>query len=506
MPGRRKLILLASTVIAGCWLSGLNAAERPAPRALGLITVSGSVLVDQLPAPHSSIVFAGDTVTTGKDSAAVVRFRSGVTLAVSENSEVEFSKEASTDLKIRQGALTINSPDQKAARVKVLGTSVVVQGRQGSSAICRIAALGNRAEVVADRGEMEILGRGAPIHLAQGRFARLEAGARHAVPGTPAPAGRAALPQSGARKAGTVTGAIPSETVQPQGKSEAVPLQRNDSVNWQDLVKTLNTGRVRITLLDGSVLNIGARSEMRITEHNPQTQQTEVELKLGKMRSQVVKLTKPGSSFQVKTQTAVIGVVGTIFVVEAEQATTKVTCIEGEVSVQNINPAVQGQVHLGPGQSTVVAEGAAPTAASAASVADIQAAVQRTEIPPGAGSEATAGQAGTGAGNGAAAGVQSGTTGTATSVSITTGVVVASGGAAGAVSGIAALNAANDANSGLNQAGTALQQAIDAANTATTVITETQQAGGGGSTPCGCGPLSKAITSAAPAPLSPSRP
>ena len=309
MPGRKYSILLASAVMAGSWLSGLNAAERPTPRALGLITVSGSVLVDQLPAPPSSVVFAGDTVTTGKGSAAVVRFRSGVTLAVSENSEVEFSKEIAYDLKIRQGALTINSPDQQAARVNVLGTFVVVRGRQDSPAVCRIAAAWNRAEVVADRCDLEILGRGAPIHLAQGRFARLEAGARPAVPGRPA------APQA-ARKAGTVTGAIPSETVKPQGQGEAVPLKLQDSVNWQDVVETQNTGRVRISLLDGSVLNVGARSVMRIVEHNPQTQQTQVELTLGKMRSQVVKLTKPGSGFQVKTQTAVIGVVGTIFVVE----------------------------------------------------------------------------------------------------------------------------------------------------------------------------------------------
>lgn len=498
MPGRKYLILLASAVMVGCWLGGLNASERPAPRALGLITVSGSVLVDQLPAPPSSIVFAGDTVTTGKGSAAVVRFRSGVTLAVSENSEVEFSKEIANDLKIRQGVLTINNPEQQAARVNVFGASVVVRGRQDSPAVCRIAALGNRAEVIADRGDMEILGRGAPIHLAQGRFARLEAGGR------PAPAGRPGAPQA-ARRAGTVTGAIPSETVQPQGQGPENPLKMNDSVNWQDMVRTKDTGRARITLLDGSVLNIGARSEMQIVEHNPQTQQTVVELKLGKMRSQVVKLTKPGSGFQVKTQTAVIGVVGTIFVVESEQASTKVTCIEGEVTVQNINPAVQGQVHLGPGQSTVVAEGAAPAAASAASAADVQVAFERTEIPPGAGSEATGGQVPTGGGQagtaasrgavpgatggGSAAGgaVTGGISGGGTTIGVATGLAAAAGGV-GAVAGVTALTGANNANDSLTQANAALQDAIDAANAATTAITTSQQNNPSGSTPCGCGP------------------
>jgi ferric-dicitrate binding protein FerR (iron transport regulator) len=493
MPGRRLSIIFVTVILTCFFASDSRAADRPGARALGLMTVSGSVLVDRLPVLPSSVVFPGDTVTTGKGAAAVVRLRSGTTLALHENSELEFPREENaTEMKILQGALTINNRGEKGTRVEVLGTSVVVRGHSQQPAVCRISALKYHAEVIADRGDVEILGRGGPVHLGPGKYARLEAG-------------RPPAASQGARQAGTVSGAIPAETVQRQGHGEASPLSLHDSIDWQDVVQTLNTGRVRISLLDGSVLNIGARSVMRIIEHNPQTQQTQVELTLGKMRSQVVKLTKPGSSFEVKTQTAVIGVVGTIFVVEAAHDSTKVTCIEGEVTVQNINPAIQGQVHLGPGQSSVVASNAAPSAASAASVADIQSAVDRTEIPQGAGGATTGGQVPTtggqagaqvsrgavpgvsGGGNVAGTGAASAASGAGTTVTVGTSVAAAAGGLS-AAAGITALSKANDANNATNLANSALQDATTAANAATTAITESQQSNPSSSTPCGCGP------------------
>jgi hypothetical protein len=48
---------------------------------------------------------------------------------------------------------------------------------------------------------------------------------------------------------------------------------------------------------------------MRIVKNDAATEQTELELGVGKFRGQIVKLTKPGASFKIKTQTAVVGVV-----------------------------------------------------------------------------------------------------------------------------------------------------------------------------------------------------
>jgi hypothetical protein len=125
---------------------------------------------------------------------------------------------------------------------------------------------------------------------------------------------------------------------------------------------------VRLLLDDGSTLNVGARSVMRIAKHDAQSQETEVELQLGRLRGEVVKITKPGGSFQVKTNTAVIGVVGTIFTAQALRSLTRVSCLEGSVSVRNINPAIVGETTLHAGQSTSVALNAPPSSAISSSV------------------------------------------------------------------------------------------------------------------------------------------
>jgi hypothetical protein len=296
------------------------------------------------------------------------------------------------------------------------------------------------------------------------------------------------------KKAGSVTGAIPAETVERQGQGAPAPLAVHDAVNWQDVVETQQTGRVRISLLDGSVLNVGARSTMRIVEHNPQTQQTQVELTLGRVRGQVVKLSKPGASFQLKTQTAVIGVVGTIFVVEATATSTHVTCIEGRVAVQNINAAIQGQVQLGPGQATTVEAGAAPTAAAAATASEVQTAMQQTEVaptPPGVPGAPPGGQAGTTAAGAQATGAQgaagAAAGGAGAGISVGTAATVAAS-AASAVAGVTALSKTQDAANAINQANTALQSATSTANAATTAINEANTPVIPPPTPCGCGP------------------
>jgi hypothetical protein len=183
--------------------------------------------------------------------------------------------------------------------------------------------------------------------------------------------------------AGKVTKVIPDdEIVQHQGDRQEIDLKLNDSVKWEDVIRTLRAGRVRIGLLDGSFLNIGVRSVMRITKHDAQTQQTQLELSLGHMRGEVIKLSRPAASFKVRTQTAVIGVVGTTFLVQALLDRTEVYCIKGMVSARNIDPAIEGAITLHPGEFTTVIRGRAPTKPALASGAQIQAEMNLTEMGP----------------------------------------------------------------------------------------------------------------------------
>ena len=55
-------------------------------------------------------------------------------------------------------------------------------------------------------------------------------------------------------------------------------------------------------LLDGSTLNVGARSEIRILKHDPRAQQTEIDLILGRVQANVQKITSPGREIRTPHQ------------------------------------------------------------------------------------------------------------------------------------------------------------------------------------------------------------
>ncbi len=501
-------VLLSACVALGAGspktIRGAASPER-SRGVLGVMSVRGQVWLGGVAVPAATAVYEGDTVRTAKDAAAVMRLRSGMTVALGEQGEVELAARGTAEeLRLKQGVVTVSQAGPSAGgRVEVLGRQVELRGRGGVAAVGRIAAVGGAAEVRAERGELEILGRtpaSQRIHLQAGEVARLEVPSREPGRVSLRPsklrAGAAAEAPQGVRKAGEVSGEIPSaKIIERQGKTTDLPLHLNDGVNWQDMVQTVEAGRVRIQLLDGSVLNVGARSQMSIIEHNPQTQQTQVELTLGRVRSQVVKLTKPGASFEMRTQTAVIGVVGTIFVVEATPTSTRVICIEGKVTVENINPSVRGRVQLQAGQSTTVLTGAAPTAAAATNAAELQTALNRTEVQPGLHAAAQPGTTETtGGAQPVARGAAQGVSGAGTTMSVGSAAAVAAGGVS-AVAGVTALTKANDASSALNQANTALANATaagnaatDAGNAATTAINQSNQSTVSPSTPCGCGP------------------
>lgn len=139
-------------------------------------------------------------------------------------------------------------------------------------------------------------------------------------------------PQSG-QSAGQIDAMIPAASVNSQTAQVKEPLQ------WNDLLATAQSGRVRAGLADGSLLSLGSNSQLRIVQHDAASQQTSLEMSYGKVRSQVVKITKPGGKFQVTTPNAVIGVIGTDFYVGYDTDRTTVICYQGRVWVNPIGNA-----------------------------------------------------------------------------------------------------------------------------------------------------------------------
>jgi ferric-dicitrate binding protein FerR (iron transport regulator) len=151
----------------------------------------------------------------------------------------------------------------------------------------------------------------------------------------PFPADVCAAPQAAGQRAGEVSRVIPAVSIARSGKTIAASAKT--TVDWQDLVNTQVNARARIALDDGSVLNVGSASSMKIVKHDAGAQQTELELTYGKLRTQAQKIAKDGK-FEVRTPAGVAGVVGTDFFVAFDNATGTMNVItfEGLVKVCNL--------------------------------------------------------------------------------------------------------------------------------------------------------------------------
>ena len=164
-----------------------------------------------------------------------------------------------------------------------------------------------------------------------------------------------------AQPAGRINALIPAATL------NAKAAKAKDSLQWNDLLKTQHTGRLRVGLTDGSMLSLGSDSELKVVQHDTATQQTALEMNFGKIRSQVVKVTQPGGKFEVKTPNAVIGVIGTDFYVGYSNGQTTVICYTGKVWVSPSGNAkvvkqstevgvVEGSILVSAGQMVVISD------------------------------------------------------------------------------------------------------------------------------------------------------
>jgi hypothetical protein len=170
-------------------------------------------------------------------------------------------------------------------------------------------------------------------------------------------------PPAGGQRAGQINALIPAAT-----KNEQVT-KAKDELDWNDLLKTATSGRVRAGLDDGSILSVGSNSELRVLQHDAVSQQTSLEMNAGRLRSKVVKITQPNGKFEVHTPNAVIGVIGTDFYIEYGGNKTRVICYTGVVTVTPL-----GGAH---------ASNSSSNASNVVTLAAGQMVEITTEVPPG---------------------------------------------------------------------------------------------------------------------------
>jgi len=154
-----------------------------------------------------------------------------------------------------------------------------------------------------------------------------------------------------------------------KGDTAAFQAMLTDPIYLYDHIQTEKGGRVQILFQDESLLNLAENTYIQITEHiySPEENMRSSWFKIvtGKVRAIVGRyFAGAGSKYRVSTPTAIIGVRGTHFVVDATLTDeTTVVCIDTEwdLAVKNIQEEVPGEVALTNGLMTKVLEGQPPT-------------------------------------------------------------------------------------------------------------------------------------------------
>jgi len=137
-----------------------------------------------------------------------------------------------------------------------------------------------------------------------------------------------------AQSAGQINRLIPNVNLQHGARVQLA--SAGAKVLWGDMVTTDHDGRARIVLDDGSILNVGSDSQIRVVQHDATNQRTQIQMAYGRLRASAIRLARPGSSFEVRTPTAVAGVVGTDFALEHTNDMTSIHVYEGSVNFCNL--------------------------------------------------------------------------------------------------------------------------------------------------------------------------
>ena len=181
-------------------------------------------------------------------------------------------------------------------------------------------------------------------------------------------------------QAGEVSAMLPRGVADRSGSEKDLAL--HDAVLWNDLVKTMDLGRMRILLEDQSVLSIGARSSMRIVPASGTSQLSNLELEFGRFRAKVIEKAGTGGRVGITTPTAALGVVGTHFYVRRDEKEATIIVFEGKGQVRNSNPNISGEQTLLAGELTTVLRDQPPSPKRPATPQEIQQAVEETLPSP----------------------------------------------------------------------------------------------------------------------------
>jgi hypothetical protein len=183
---------------------------------------------------------------------------------------------------------------------------------------------------------------------------------------------------------GQVTGLEGQGTVLHQGKFAPEPLTLAKPVFQEDIIETDRASRVRITLIDATVVSLAEQSRLELKQFSYDTRRGlrtgRLEIAWGFFRA-VLKAVSTPSAFEISTPTAVAAIRGTDLMGEVTSDTTAIVVLEGTVEVSNVRPTFRGLSTLTPGMGTTVKRDEPPSTPTRWSEARIEGIRRATALP-----------------------------------------------------------------------------------------------------------------------------
>ena len=168
------------------------------------------------------------------------------------------------------------------------------------------------------------------------------------------------------------------------GQSAASALAVGAALYEGDRIRTEAGARLKLAFVDGTVVQLGESTDLVLDWflHAPDadTQSALLRVSAGIFRV-IVELVLPRAAFEVQTATAVASVRGTDWITEVTAEASAIVALDGRVAIRNVQPAIAGEVVLGPGEGTTVNAGAPPTAPTVWGDARRNQFIERTTLP-----------------------------------------------------------------------------------------------------------------------------
>jgi hypothetical protein len=325
---RAALAFTLSVLVSLC---GVPLRAAPSPR-IGIVVFADHARLGPTRASAGSTLFAGDRLTTEAEGSVQFRARDARFLLAGGGDVTLGNDGTAVTATLTAGTATFSSSNAKAFTLRFAGADV--RPNTDEPTVGQVSIVGPEELLVkSTRGSLAFTVAGETRLVAEGAAYRVILNPTWAET-TSARARGTNTPQAGAQRAGEISRVIPDVTVNRGGKN--LIAAANFEVDWQDQINTLNNARARVGLDDGSVLNVGSDSLMRVVKHDAGAQQTELDLAYGKLRSRAQKIANPNGKYEVRTPAGVAGVVGTDFYVDYAVDLMNVVVFSGVVRVCNL--------------------------------------------------------------------------------------------------------------------------------------------------------------------------